>query len=423
MAEEKSRFANLEVAPDKATDTTVLYEGDDQKPIVEGKVTHKDGKTYNGLNLESGNGFDHISVTWQDQCIPFGEAYDLVHKDELFKQDIKRTKDNFRFGWDNGPVVAFDHPNGEDVYNFTEKGFPRVARSLGIPALAVKFLMENGYAEDMVRYCNDMSGKLINDKVFRLFDGQVRAMVSDQYQKLDDGMMWELLAASIPSDALVSHWSPDLDGTSRFNLFLPDRMRNLDWTNVGIGCACKNSEVTESSCGIAPYIFSDVCLNGTIWNRRDSSLAFDQRHSGNFTYHELVTSTKAIIKAALGFAEGMVDALDAVRGIKIKDPKKTILAIGKAMGVSPQKLKDWYRNYQIEEDYCGQSAGSVINALTRACQTYDNRCDYEEMAGNLLMPSMEYDLRKIMASWESWESQANRIEDAETEKVFAYVSF
>lgn len=331
---------------------------------------------------------------------------------------------------EQGPDIIIDHCvlmyDGQpyisvrgDYIPFTKQGFRRVARSLGMPVAVVDFLTSTGRTEDCVRYLNEDS--VDKSRVLRTTkDRRARALVSDKYTFLDDWRLVDLVKECVP-DALVAFDKIDPDGSSSVQIFLPDRMKATDWTDLGVGLTLRNSEVGELSAQVLPYVFSTVCLNGQIYGKSSSSAVFRQIHAGDFDLAELRRSLKAVIEAGLGHAELLLEAMVSSRQIAVKHPEKLILEIGRAMNLSLMTIKEARRNLDFEMRLQDSTAGAIVGAFTRAAKTAPDRTDIEAVAGKLLLPGIYHDMRMLMESWGDWDARASKISDSEADKVFQYV--
>lgn len=163
-----------------------------------------------------------------------------------------------RIGQDRDPLHVKDHAHKQ------------IAEKLGIPLGYYRRMLTGNpglLADNVNVWMQDSSDR----RMVRLLDGNVRAVLSDRYLRLDN---YDLLEAMLPiflNDSAFSIVSCDVTEERLFlkvtNSRVAGEVRVGDVVQSGV--VISNSEIGSGSLSIDPLLFRLACLNGAIMNRAD----------------------------------------------------------------------------------------------------------------------------------------------------------
>jgi len=392
-------------------------------PAPKGKATRNpDGTTKNSLGLESTPEHLHISRIWQDKCQPLASVVNSINLLAPLKSDKLVS----------ASAMVFDDEFRLAGMPLTPRGMQRASRLTGVPKPMIDYMLEHDDAKSLIPHLNrefSSASAAAPDKnylVRMIKDGpkeepRVRAIFSDSYAAINNTDALDMLCKALPgsdrSNVLVSHLDDGeevLSGT----LFLPDRMKTMPDSDYGVGIAFRNSEVGKSSYQVLPFLFRAVCLNGLIWGRMDQGIKVKQIHSGKIDMAALQAQVNHAVETALAHGTNLLNALQAIKEVEVSDAQKMIAMLSDRFDMNRQQAQAWETAFRVEPESNGFG---ILNGLTRAAQGFDGetRSALETAAGEMLMPSLEMDLRSIMSRWQRFEADAADVKQEQVVRLFA----
>jgi len=173
-----------------------------------------------------------------------------------------------------------------------------------------------------------------------------------------------------------------------------------------------NCEIGKRRISQMPSIFRSICLNGCIWGQTKGK-SISKVHRGTIDLDGLATQIRQNIEAQLPL---LPDGIERFLGIKIHTAddvamKNVIGAIcsDKRLGKkeSTEVLTQWVQHEKQDRNLFG-----VVNAVTRAGQTFDNTgwVKFDEIGGDLMSMT---DNR-----WAAIKQRADSYTEDEVEKMF-----
>jgi Domain of unknown function (DUF932) len=251
----------------------------------------------------------------------------------------------------------------------------------------------------------------------------IRCTTSTSYAPFDNHEAFDMLLKALPESAgkPVAFRTSDDGDNMRGNLLFNDLKRMVDGdSEYHLGLSFRNSEVKRSRFEIVPFTFRAVCLNGLIVGfEKDDRHQISIRHVGEIDRELLKDQLIMAIENSLEKAPKMVDIMEFAQKTKVPNPQQTIAFLAKTNGLPAETGRVWWNAWQMEPEETG---AGVINGLTRAAQEFDDaeRVDLESLAGQLIAPSIEADLKQVAARWDAHSRGAKSFGNTYPEKVEQY---
>jgi hypothetical protein len=251
-------------------------------------------------------------------------------------------------------------------------------------------------------------------RMIRTLDGQVRAVLSDRYRRLDNYDLAENVLPILQRLPGARFESVALTDTRMYLKVVTPRVQTeiAPGDIVQAGIVIANSEVGLGTLSVQPLLYRLVCRNGLIAS--DHSLR--KTHVGRtlgveaepvtvFRDDTLAADDKAfflkvrdVVEAAVAEATFLQVAqkLGATREVKLTgDPVKTVEVLANRYTLNESERSGVLRHLIEGGDL---SAYGLVNAVTHFSQEvedYDRATEFEAMGGKLIeLPSSEW---KVMA--------------------------
>ena len=349
---------------------------------------------------EQTDDFRHVSKIWQDQCQTFDAGLQAAARAADQVQDLRVPLNHWRPIVD-GRDVALQYTAGGRYGHLDGATFKPTGWALK------KLFTGGGLSENFAKvatrddrgpedaqilvdalqrflFNQDRTEQLRKDYLFRTRkDGTFRAILSDQYAIVDNEWYLKLLAKAVPG-GLLSHFRGDGD-TMRFNVLVPDTIRENPDSDYGGGVACGNSEIGQSSIYSHPFSFRAICMNGCIWDAQTGNRS-SHVHRGRIDLESLGKELTENITAQLAIAETAAGRWSQLHTRKLPVAVDNVLAaVGKLSGLSNPELRSVSEAYNVEPE---TNARGIVNAVTRAAQE-GNKADrafrFDNIGGRLMM--------------------------------------
>lgn len=431
------------------------------------------GTYHNALGLESTENMRHVSVIWQNKCIPVSEFAADIKEQQKFKFDRLMGADALRLS---------DDLRLSDGTSFTLNGLmtmPRNAMKQGFVEYLAKDLGDYGNVSesdatraksDLAHYLNlelahlaaqrdttlstrlakkqaqlaepgivpslskklkaeiqDLETRLQESKKFTVRtrnddDGNqvVRYVASERYGVIDNDTVMDIISGALPggwSDSLASHAFNNGDDIIG-NVLLPDFIKNRPDSEYGIGISFKNSEIGRYRFEICPFLFRAICLNGCIWGRSNSVIGVNKKHLGEINLDEIKMQVHEAVKLALSEGEQVLELFDITKEITVENQSQLVASLAKEFKLTIPQGRAWLNAIGDEP---GETVFHTIQGLTKASQSFtgDVRQTMEETAGLILAPSLTADIDAIASMWEKFSVRA---ESLTPEQVAVYAT-
>ena len=320
------------------------------------------------------------------------------------KQDMIVPSPLMRFGTDSGGTsnVTVETPDGAAQFGITELAKRQLAEKLGIPYAYFERMREK-QPDLLDRNVNTWLHSENDRRLVRTLDGNVRAVLSDRYRRLDN---YDLAEHVLPILQRLPGGRPasvELTDTRMYLKWITSEVRHEIQPSdvVEAGVVVTNSEVGLGSLSVQPMVFRLICRNGLI--AADHSMR--KTHVGRlkeskddavtvFKDDTLEAEDRAFFLKVRDVVESAVsevtlrqlaERMRRTLGIALTgDPVKSVEAIGTKFLLNEEERNGVLRHLISGGDLSGYG---LVNALTHYSQEvsdYDRATDFEAFGGKLL---------------------------------------
>jgi hypothetical protein len=297
-------------------------------------------------------------------------------------------------------VVEEDTPQR---YAVTELARRQLADKLNIP---FKYFerMRTGEPDLLDRNVNTWLQREGDDRrMLRTLDGQVRAVLSDRYRRLDNF-------------ALAEHIFPilqEMDGTFASVELTPSRMYlkfvlpRLDYEMapgdmVQAGVMVSNSEVGLGTLSVQPLVYRLVCSNGLIapdhslkkthlgrslGGDEEDAIAVFQNDTLDANDKAFFLKARDVVRAALSEAtfRQIAAKMQKTMGIQLTgNPAKTVEVLGQRFGLSEDERGGVLRHLINGGQLSGYGLVNAVTGFGQEVDDYDRSTELEVMGGKLI---------------------------------------
>ena len=394
--------------------------------------TKDEGNFVRTLQGQTGTGFQkgtHVHKDWYATTQSYDEGMEVLEQGVAEREDVMVPR---------GEINPGVNLQGEFVMRLADgrefKPTQHAVNQFGVATFTSTFylnsLMENPTkqngqerfqrdeqdAETLVAVCENALRRVDADKKFRLRtyqDGTLRAFLTEKYAPIDNRWYLEQLSNILPGGRL-SHWRGDAD-TIFGNVLLPDTIIDYgqdDDSDYGGMLSIGNCEIGKRRISQMPSIFRSICLNGCIWGQTKGK-GISKVHRGTIDLDGLATQIRQNIEAQLPL---LPDGIERFLGIKIHTadevPMKNLIGavcsdkkLGKKESI--EVLTQWIQHERTDRNLFG-----IVNAVTRAGQTFDNTgwVKFDELGGSLL------DMTENR--WDAIKKRADTYDEKEVVAIF-----
>ena len=433
----------------------------------------ENGTYFNALGLQSTENMRHVSVIWQNKCIPLSEfSADIMTQaetkvDKLLSADELKLTPELKLADGTGFTLTglksmprnqmkqgFVEYLAEDLGsygNISESDNLRAKSDLAhylnleIDHLAAErdntlsarlarkeaALAEPGLVPSKIKMLEadieSLKTRLNESKKFfvrtRQDDGGnqvVRYIASERYGVIDNKDVMEIIGKSLPGgwgDSLASHaWN---DGDSMIgNVLVPDYVKNRPDSEYGVGISFRNSETGRFRFEISPFLFRAICLNGCIWGRSNAVIGVDKKHLGEIDMDKILVMATKAIRTALAEGEQVLCLFDKSKEITVENQTELVASLSKEYKLTIPQGRAWLKGIEAEP---GDTVFHTIQGLTKAAQNFvgDARTTMETTAGMILAPSLDADIDAIASMWDKFSLRAESLTE---DQLKAYVT-
>ena len=391
-----------------------------------------EGGFVKNLKGQTGTGFaagTHVHKDWYAKTQSYDEGMEVLERGVAEREDVMVPRSQINPGVNLQGEFVMQLADGREFkptqHAVNQFGVATFTSTFYLNSLMENPTKQNGQerfqrdeqdADTLVAVCENALRRVDADKKFRLRtyqDGTLRAFLSEKYAPIDNRWYLEQLKNILPGGRL-SHWRGDAD-TIFGNVLLPDTIIDYgqdDDSDYGGMLSIGNCEIGKRRISQMPSIFRSICLNGCIWGQTKGK-GISKVHRGTINLEGLAADIRQNIEAQLPL---LPDGIERFLGIKIHTAddvamKNVIGAIcsDKRLGKkeSTEVLTQWVQHERTDRNLFG-----VVNAVTRAGQTFDNTgwVKFDEIGGDLMSMT---DNR-----WDAIKKRADTYTEKEIEAVF-----
>ena len=247
-------------------------------------------------------------------------------------------------------------------------------------------------------------------RMLRTLDGQVRAVLSDRYRRLDNFDLAESVLPILQQLPEVRFESVELTETRMYLKCITPRLKYemAPGDVVQAGVVISNSEVGHGTLSVQPLLFRLVCSNGLI--AADRSLkkthvgrALGSEDEGITVYQDdtLRADDKAfflkvrdVVQAAVSEATFRQTAQKLQKTLAIPlvgDPVKTVEVLAQRYTLNDTERAGVLRHLIAEGQLSGYGLVNAVTHYSQEVEDYDRATEFEALGGRLIdLPANEW---------------------------------
>ena len=298
--------------------------------------------------------------------------------------------------------LTVEQPDGLSRFGVTPLARHQLAEKLGIPYAYFERMREQ-QPQLLDSNVNTWLQSVPERRMLRTLDGNVRAVLSDRYRRLDNFDLAESVLPILQQLPEVIFESVELTETKMYLKCITPRLtfEVAPGDVVQAGVVISNSEVGQGTLSVQPLLFRLLCRNGLIAADRSlrkthvgRSLATEDEGVVVYQDDTLRADDKAfflkvrdVVQAAVSDATFRQTAqkLQKTLGIRLTgDPVKTVEVLAQRFTLNDDERSGVLRH--LIED--GQLSGyGLVNAVThysQAVENYDRATEFEALGGRLI---------------------------------------
>ena len=247
-------------------------------------------------------------------------------------------------------------------------------------------------------------------------DGTLRAVLSNQYARVDNRWYLQVLRSILPDDASVIRSGGNAD-TLYMDIFLGD---TVDTNDGGLGSMVHigNSEIGERRVVLTPSILRMICTNGLIgWSKLGEEIqTVHRRKDGKIDLDILQKKIVEVYQTVMPSFETGVEQMLGLKAYGVGDvPIPHVFAqMAIDYHFSKKQVKGIWSEWGTEMSILGandaQTAYGLQNAVTRFGQKLDGKSTFEfdKIGGEMT--------RHSESSWTKFLGRARNLTDKEVER-------
>lgn len=306
--------------------------------------------------------------------------------------------------------VLIEQPNGDtERFGITKDAHLQMANYIGV---------NRKYYDKMLAHDKGLLSVNLNQwfqrtespyaaetRMVRVLDGNMRAFLSNRYQRIDN---YDLLTALLPVfsefSGLRFESSNLSDRHMHLKVFWSGNQKEVKTGDViEAGCVIRNSETGFSSTSVKPMSLRLWCMNGATHDEygtrkvhKGKALEVSETSYELFTDETLELSDKAfimqirdLVRSTLKgvWLDNIVKQMREAQGIVVEDPKKAVQELSKRFLFSEQEQELTLEHFFKDMTFNGQTQYGLFNAVTRMAQdveSYERATELEEIGGQIL---------------------------------------
>ncbi len=240
-------------------------------------------------------------------------------------------------------------------------------------------------------------------RMLRTLDGQVRAVLSDRYRRLDNYDLAESVLPILQQLPELRFESVELTDTRMYLKCVTPRLsyEMAPGDVVQAGVVISNSEVGQGTLSVQPLLFRLVCLNGLI--AADRSLrkthvgrALGTEDEGLQVYQDdtlraddqaFFLKVRDVVQAAVSEATFLQTAHKLQKTLKIPlvgDPVKTVEVLAQRYTLNDAERCGVLRHLIAQADLSGYGLVNAVTHFSQELEDYDRATEFEALGGKLI---------------------------------------
>lgn len=322
----------------------------------------------------------------------------------LSKKDMIVPSSLMRFSTDDASrsEVAVEEKLGPARYGITELARRQLAEKLKIPFHYFE-RMRLEQPELLDRNVNTWLQTETDQRLIRTLDGQIRAVLSDRYRRLDNFDLAEQVLPILQRLPDIRFESVQLTDTRMYLKAVTPRVtfEMAPGDVVQAGVVISNSEVGQGTLSVQPLVFRLVCQNGLI--AADQSLR--KTHVGRsmgasedavtvFKDDTLQADDRAFFLKVRDVVEAAVSEttfhqiaqkMQRTQAIRLSgDPVKTVEVLANRYTLNDKERSGVLRHLIEGADLSGYGLVNAVTHYSQEIEDYDRATEFEVLGGKLI---------------------------------------
>ncbi|MBK6355674.1 MAG: DUF932 domain-containing protein [Betaproteobacteria bacterium] len=247
-------------------------------------------------------------------------------------------------------------------------------------------------------------------RMLRTLDGQVRAVLSDRYRRLDNFDLAESVLPILQQLPEVRFESVELTETKMYLKCITPRLKYemAPGDVVQAGVVISNSEVGQGTLSVQPLLFRLVCSNGLIAADRSLRKTHVGRALGSEDERILVyqddtlraddkaffLKVRDVVQAAVSEATFRQTAQKLQKTLNIPlvgDPVKTVEVLAQRYTLNDNERAGVLRHLIAEGQLSGYGLVNAVTHYSQEVEDYDRATEFEALGGRLIdLPAHEW---------------------------------
>ncbi len=305
---------------------------------------------------------------------------------------------------DNGScMLVIDESDGAQRYDVAELARRQLAEKLKIPYT----YFERMRTEQPTLLDHNVNTWLQSDsadkRLIRTLDGQVRAVLSDRYRRLDNFDLAENVLPILQRlpDARIE--SVELTETRMYLKVVTPRVRFeiAPGDIVQAGVVVINSELGVGSLSVQPLVFRLVCKNGLIASDHtlrkthvgralasaDESVVVFKDDTLRADDHAFFLKVRDVVEAAVceSTFRLVAEKMQKTRGVQLTgDPVKSVEVLARRYSLNDGECAGVLRHLIAEGELSGYGLINAVTGYSQQVNDYDRATEFEALGGKLL---------------------------------------
>ncbi|MEO3715607.1 DUF932 domain-containing protein [Roseateles flavus] len=301
-----------------------------------------------------------------------------------------------------GTTLVIEEAAGPAVYGVTTLARRQLADKLGIP-YAYFERMREGQPELLDRNVNTWLQSEPDRRLLRTLDGQVRAVLSDRYRRLDNYDLATHVLPILRGLPGLSFESVELTETRMYLKCITPQLKfeMAPGDVVQAGLVISNSEVGQGTLSVQPLLFRLVCRNGLIvadraLRKTHVGRALSQEDDGVTVYQDdtLQADDKAFFLKVRDVVQATVSEvtfrqsaakMQRTMGIRLTgDPVQSVEVLAQRYTLNDAERSGVLRHLVAGGDLSGYGLVNAVTHFSQEVEDYDRATEFEALGGKLI---------------------------------------
>ncbi|GAO27439.1 hypothetical protein ALISP_7259 [Alicycliphilus sp. B1] len=298
--------------------------------------------------------------------------------------------------------LVIEEAGGPASYGITPLARRQLAEKLGIPYAYFERMREKQPAL-LGNNVNTWLQSEADRRLLRTLDGNVRAVLSDRYRRLDNYDLAEHVLPILQGLSGLTFESVELTETRMYLKCVTSKLQYemAPGDIVQAGIAISNSEVGQGTLSVQPLLFRLVCRNGLIvadraLRKTHVGRSMSQEDDGVTVYQDdtLQADDKAfflkvrdVVQAAVSEVTFRQAAAKMQRtmGIQITgDPVQSIEVLAQRYTLNDAERSGVLRHLVAGGDLSGYGLVNAVTHYSQEVEDYDRATEFEVLGGKLI---------------------------------------